>query len=225
MPRSQCRDASRAGDYSDSLLADLNGAGGLFAFGGSITTLNGAVDDEYLCGYTNNDNPAKLVLETTGAECFLVVGNGFGIETFGPGMNEWWTQVGAIEDFHLVALDDLPEFVLPKASNGPGGSMAIGLKQRDGVVETASTGVGLPPKLEHWITDGFFSVQVVMWNPEVFPGEPAQWSHGLYVRVNPHGGIETQPFGLPFGMEVWAETDIDADGNDIVRFPFSIDGL
>ena len=73
--------------------------------------------------------------------------------------------------------------------------------------------------------DSAFSVQVVMWNPDDFPLDPEQHSHGLYVRVRPHGGVETYPYGSADGITVWAETDVDEEGEPIVRFPFDVAGL
>ena len=39
----------------------------------------------------------------------------------------------------------------------------------------------------------------------VFPGQPEQQSHGLYVKVLPDGNVVTRPFGDGTGMQVWAE--------------------
>ena len=41
----------------------------------------------------------------------------------------------------------------------------------------------------------------------------------------PDGSVFTRPYGTGTGIEVWAETDVNADGQPVVRFPFNIPGL
>jgi hypothetical protein len=69
-------------------------------------------------------------------------------------------------------------------------------------------------------------VQVLMWNPTVFPGQPEQFSTGLLVQILPGGDVVTAPYGTPVGgIDIWAEVSINAQGQKVLRFPFSIDGL
>ena len=74
--------------------------------------------------------------------------------------------------------------------------------------------------------DGDFAVQVLMWNPEVFPGQPEQYTAALYVSIQPDGTLLTRPYGTDQGgMQIWHEIDTNAAGQTIIRFPFSIPGL
>ena len=72
--------------------------------------------------------------------------------------------------------------------------------------------------------DGEFTVQILMWNPTVFPELPEQVSHGLHVLVNADGSLSAVPYG-DGTISVWCETDVDAAGDPIVRFPFQIPGF
>ena len=74
--------------------------------------------------------------------------------------------------------------------------------------------------------DGDFAIQVLMWNPEVFPELPEQYTAGLYVSIQPDGTIVTAPYGTDVGgMEIWHEIDTNAEGQQVIRFPFSILGM
>lgn len=71
-----------------------------------------------------------------------------------------------------------------------------------------------------------FTVQVMMWNPQVFPQLPERTTHVLAVKVFPGGRVVAAPFGTSVdGMTMWAETDVDASGRKVLRFPFDIPGL
>jgi hypothetical protein len=74
--------------------------------------------------------------------------------------------------------------------------------------------------------DGQFAVQVVMWNPMVFPGLPEQCTAGLMVSVQPDGSVLTAPYGTSVGgLQIGYEIDTNADGDPVIRFPFSIPGM
>ena len=155
--------------------------------------------------------PDKLSIEAA-PECYLVLGDAPGAGVFNPGIHSWNTQVGNVQSSYPVLLDDIPEFVIPTltrpamAANGTGIAM----------------GQSLP---DSQVLQGLFTVQVVMWNPSVFPGQPEQFTYGLLVNVAPNGTVSTRPYGDGTGMEVWAETDTNAAGQPVIRFPFSIPGL
>ena len=73
---------------------------------------------------------------------------------------------------------------------------------------------------------GHFAVQVLMWNPQVFPAQPEQYTAGLYVTIQPNGTVLTAPYGTDVGdMEVWHEIDTNAAGAQVIRFPFTIPGF
>jgi hypothetical protein len=146
-------------------------------------------------------------------ECLLVIGEDKGSAVFKPGSHAWTTQVGTVEDHYETTMEDLPSFVLPP--NGLGTSASLG--SRGGPITKAVS--------PDWMDDKTFSVQVVMWNPTVFPGQPEQFTGGLKVTLKPDGTISTRPFGDSIGMQVWAETFVNQDGKKAIRFPFTIEGL
>ena len=83
--------------------------------------------------------------------------------------------------------------------------------------------VGTPPP---WMLDGDFAVQVLMWNPEVFPGQPEQYTGGLAVYVGLDGSVATRPYGTAVGgLDIWHEVTTNKAGQRLIRFPFSIPGM
>ena len=111
-----------------------------------------------------------------------------------------------------MLLTNIPEFQLPKAKN----------KRLFG--SGAGVGVSGGQATPDWLIDGSANVQVVMWNPGVFPNQPEQFTAGLKVTVKPDGTVFARPYGPSIGMDIWVETDVDANGKPVIRFPFSIDG-
>ena len=142
-------------------------------------------------------------------ECFLVFGAGFGAApwAFSRWGHAFETQVDRVSGWYPVLMNDLPEFVV---YDPPG--------------DESYTGSDTLP----WAPRGNwnFTVQVLMWNPGVFPTQPEQFTHGLAVFVSPTGDVRTIPYGRnQGGMKVWAETYHDARGRKILRFPFSVSGM
>jgi hypothetical protein len=69
-----------------------------------------------------------------------------------------------------------------------------------------------------------FTMQVVMYNPTVFPQNPDQWSQALTVHNN--GGVITGTLGGTLnGIHVQAQLYSAPDGTQRIRFPFTIDGM
>ena len=170
--------------------------------------------DAYVSG-SGSGNAFRIV----GAECFLVIGNGAGDASFFEIGHVFETQLDAVESAYAVTMEDIPEFVLPVTASGLGGV---------GASTAARTPVAEPPTgalTPAWMLDSALTVQVLMWNPGVFPDQPEQFSVGLAVVVLPDGGVATTPFGAGAGIEVWAETDVNEQGQAVVRFPFSIQGM
>jgi DNA-binding beta-propeller fold protein YncE len=150
------------------------------------------------------------------AECFLVIGDDMGDDVFVGSDHLFGTHVGAVQESFAVLMDDIPQFALPGLGfAGTAGGVGIA-KQIE---------ASWPDEVPSWMADGRFTVQVLLWNPKVFPQDPEQFSYGLSVRVKPDGTVTTRPYGEGTGIQVWAETDVDENGQPIVRFPFSIPGL
>jgi hypothetical protein len=150
-------------------------------------------------------------LQAQGAECFLVFGPGPGQTVFEPGTHPFVPQVSDVLASWAVLLDDVAEIELPEP-------MGVGNH-----LDAQVFGGTINPLHDLLLTG--FSVQVVMWNPHVFPQQPEQFSHGLYVRVGPNGRLYTFPYGESTGMEVWTEVVTKPDGTRVLRFPFSIPGF
>jgi hypothetical protein len=70
-----------------------------------------------------------------------------------------------------------------------------------------------------------FDAQVLMWNPWVFPAQPAQWSNDLSVTILPDGRWRAAPYGSSTGMQLRAEEVTNAAGERVLRLPFSIPGM
>jgi hypothetical protein len=157
---------------------------------------------------------------TAEAECFLVIGDQPGVDgNFMPGSHQWVTQVGDVQEHHAVLLNDIPEFVIPV--KGRGGVMGV-----DPAVGTVGpNGPITADPMPEWMADGEFAVQVVMWNPGVFPQLPEQYTYALYVKINPDGTVLSRPMSQTTGMEVWTQLDTNAQGQPVIRFPFSIPGM
>jgi len=69
-----------------------------------------------------------------------------------------------------------------------------------------------------------FYVQVVMYNPTVFPSNPSQWSYALHVVTQPNGSFTTDNYGTFNGIHISAQTFTE-NGHLRMRFPFTIDGM
>ena len=85
----------------------------------------------------------------------------------------------------------------------------------------------LPPKaaLAPPVHVDALAVQVVMWNPTVFPANPEQFTQGLQVTLWSNGRVTGRPFGTKDGMEIDLEVQAGPGGQRRVRFPFTIEGL
>jgi hypothetical protein len=199
---------------------DILGALGTYDFTG-LQVFGWSIDD----GPFNamGINFQQMTIESV-SECFLVIGNTPGTSPFYEISHLFETQVGpVVEDSFAVLLDDIPEFVLstPAATTRFG---SLPGRASGATATVAGTGAGgVPPE---WMLDGQFSVQIVMWNPQVFPGLPEQFTAALYVTVSPDGTVHTEPFGTSVGgLEIWHEIETNAAGETVIRFPFSIPGM
>ncbi|MBL8863793.1 MAG: hypothetical protein JNK02_17520 [Planctomycetes bacterium] len=70
-----------------------------------------------------------------------------------------------------------------------------------------------------------FSVQTVMYNPQMFPTNPQQWSQRLRITVLPGFLVHGELFDTMNGIHQFLATYTDPLGNVYMTFPFSIDGL
>jgi hypothetical protein len=70
-----------------------------------------------------------------------------------------------------------------------------------------------------------FTMQVLMFNPLVFPDNVVQWSRPMTVFRHPDYSITTSYSGDGNGIDVQAQTFLDGGGRTRLRFPFTIQGL
>lgn len=66
--------------------------------------------------------------------------------------------------------------------------------------------------------------QVVMYNPQVFPTNPSQWSRVCAVTMNPDQSITSTWSGTRNGITLRART-VQVNNETRVQFPFRIDGM
>ena len=141
------------------------------------------------------------------AECFLLLGDGPGSSSWNhlPASHSFGTQIDRVRQSWAVTLDDIPEFVIFDPRRGAPG--------------------GIPGLHSH---SGYqlFAVQVMMWNPGVFPNNPEQCTRGLWMTVSPSGRVQSVPYGASDGgLTIQADTYWNSRGQRILRFPFGIPGF
>ena len=174
-----------------------------------FTTIVGAF--ELNVAENGRDSGAAYVFECEQPECFLVLGSSTGVTAFDPGIHTFWPQVDEVMTYYPVLMDDIPSFPLISPPRGP--SSPFG----------GTTLINLFPDL-HGLQE--FHVQVLMWNPQVFPQNPEQWTQGMRVVVLPSGRLLTSYWGdSNGGLTIWAEAYRNEQGQSMLRFPFQIPGL
>ena len=160
--------------------------------------------------YTSTDDDgesATCVVTLNVAECHVALAFSRGNDLLDRGGYSFQTQLAGIYETHPVLLDDIPVFQLP----GPFGSFGdstFGSGSQSGatVVEV-------------------FYTQVVMYNPEIFPENPEQFTQPLAVKIWSNGRVSATSYGTRDNMDLWLETFRGPDGKRYYRFPFSIDGM
>ncbi len=68
------------------------------------------------------------------------------------------------------------------------------------------------------------TVQLVMYNPTIFPSNPDQYSRALRITKTGYGTLRSEYFGNRDGIGIRAQV-YTVNGLPRVRFPFSIDGM
>ena len=149
------------------------------------------------------------------AECFLVVGRALGTEPFEAGGHQWPTHLGEIETSYPVTLQSIPAFEIPVERRHAAAGRR--LRRVGGNRDRSRIRRAVVP-VER------LAVQVVMWNPTVFPQNPEQWTPALDVTLWSDGRATARPHGSADGMSITLET-WSVDERHYVRFPFGIDGF
>jgi hypothetical protein len=149
-------------------------------------------------------------------ECLLVFGGGMGDEMFQPGSFQFNTQLSGISSSFSVLMDDYPTFVIPKEIGASASGGAVG---GGGTVSTSNN------KLPDFIdANGFFTVQIMMFNPADVPANPEQYSKVLVGRITPQGKLFVRAKGEG-SIEIGLTKSVNADGDTVFSFPFNIPGF
>jgi len=139
--------------------------------------------------------------ETESNECFLAFGSGPGGASFTPNGVTMATQLDAIDRHYVVLPNSMPEFEIPQQTHS--------VNIHSGLARLTAR------------ADRRFAVQILMHNPEVFPWQPFQQSHGLLVNIDAMGRVTTASFGQG-SMYVWAQVGTNDGGERTLRFPFTL---
>lgn len=131
------------------------------------------------------------------AECHQLFGLMAGDNQYDIFGHLYSTHLGQLGGSYPVTLDDHPSFPVPH-------------------VHTYN-GIDVYPTP--------FYVQVVMYNPQMFPTNPEQWSRALRVVPRPDGTLETSYYGQANGIGIRARTFTTPQGQLRMDFPFSIWGM
>jgi subtilisin-like proprotein convertase family protein len=159
-------------------------------------------------------------------ECHLVIGSGPGSDDFFASYHDFDTQVADIAASYPVLMEDIPSFVLPAVQTT--GRVRLPTATTIGSASFGAVALNTPVTSESpaWMASGQFAVQVLMWNPQVFPFLPEQSTSGLHVYIMADGTVRTVPFGTDVGgLTISHELGENAAGQRTISFPFAIPGL
>ncbi len=161
--------------------------------------------------FGNGETPQLERLEIEAAECHMLVGEGAGedIYRFGINSHAFQTRLRNVYKSYPVLMEDIP-------------AVTLNLPEPDMVGSTGGKG-GFDSGIQPWRT---FFVQIVMWNPAVFPENPEQSTPGMRVDVYPDGRVTTSKYGEPDGiMDCEIEVTDNGDGTIRLRVPFVVGGF
>lgn len=80
------------------------------------------------------------------------------------------------------------------------------------------------PTFNYDLLPSTFTVQIVMYNPLMFPTNPSQWSKALRVDKNINGGLTGTYSGTENGLGVRTHVFM-VNGQKRVNFPFTVEGM
>jgi hypothetical protein len=182
--------------------------------GGATATqgIENADASESVC-FTTASGPSCTRVDyiTTGnpcSECFLVFGSGDGDSVFDSNLHDFDVQVDGVFASMDVLMDQLGRVPLERVLRYAGTQEARLVQNWNQQPEPA------------------FYVQVVMWNPFVFPSQPEQSSQGMAVTVLPDGHVYGTLYGSQVGgVQIQQPREVSIDGRRWIEFPFVIEGL
>ena len=131
-------------------------------------------------------------------ETYLVVGTSPMSGTFAGENHTWPTQVSGITSSFEVSSGPDPSFAFPDLPTG--------------------TYFRYTP-----VPVGELYVQVLLWDPGQFPGNPEQWSKGMRVTLWSHGRVTVSRYGTRDGISIGARVTRQ-NRKSFVSFPFTLLG-
>lgn len=156
-------------------------------------------------------NVTRCDVALEGAECFLVIGGTAGSSNWTVGGHVFETQVDEVRRHYPVLMEQIPLIPLPKNTFGIQAIGATGNNAR-------GTGSAITRIRS-------YAVQIVMWNPGVFPENAEQFTCGMEISMWSDGQVTAREYGIADGMSFRLEVITNEEGDKFVRFPFEIEGL
>ncbi len=157
------------------------------------------------------ETPVLDSLKIEAAECHMLVAEGVGddLYRFGRSSHAFQTRLRNVYKSYPVLMESIP-------------SITLHLPEPDETTEGSSKG-GLDTRDKPWRT---FHVQVVMWNPRVFPANSEQSTPGLRVDVYADGRVTSTKFGEADG-QMDCEVEVTRLGGGLIelRVPFVVGGM
>jgi len=146
----------------------------------------------------NHGNASTCVVNLLVAECHQLFGLQTGTNQFNIFGHLYDTHLASLQTSYPVTRESIPSFRVPHSHVLPNGL----------VLEPTP-----------------FYVQVVMYNPQMFPQNPSQWSKAMRVQADANGNLITSYWGNSNGIGVRGQIFTDGQGIQRMRFPFSIVGM
>lgn len=149
-------------------------------------------------------NSTSAFISDGSEECYIVRAQSPGVEHWGgvaPSGHDFPTQLGGVYEYNGVTME-VPFMLEIPAPTGPS-------KTR---------------RVERTVVDRF-TVQVFMWNPDMFPLHPQQHTNGLEITIYSDGAVRSVPYGTKDNIDIHAEIVRLPDGRHFLTVPFAINGV
>jgi hypothetical protein len=145
----------------------------------------------------NHGNSFQCIITVMVAECHQIMALQQGNQAYNIFGHVYNTQLTQMIGAWPVTMTDMPTFPVPRSFTHGSDLIITGPRY----------------------------VQVVMYNPLIFPNNPSQWSRAMRLNFEPSGNISTTHLGTRNGISVRLQTITDIHGQRFMRFPFTIDGM
>lgn len=202
--RAKVRAAENLTDLASTPFVDVDNGVSFSGVQGRYIEMQVALSRDFGIG----ERPVLDRFEIEASECHMLVGEAVGsdIYRFGDNSHVFQTRLRNIYKSYPVLMEDIPTITL----HLPSPSAVTSGVSRTG----ANTGA------KPWRT---FHVQIVMWNPVVFPENSEQSTPGLRIDVYADGTVKSRRFGEADGdMDLEVEVKHVGDGLIELTVPFVV---